>query len=202
LAWDLPDDSWQFWWVYTASTYAIVPGDANEIYAGPAIYLYILAQTEFTLAFIGRRPNRLWRAYEAFVLGCPVLSVLCSTGFVSNTFYFAFESAAAVPAALTIPVLLFYWHRHGNREARWLILPSLAPAAGMFLTNAPQFGGLMRWNLDFLSRPILLWGTVPLFKDDLASAIFLMAIEAVNGSPVHCTQPRTGLDLGGTGRSP
>jgi hypothetical protein len=142
---------------YIASSYAMIPGDANELYADPAIYLYILAQTEFTFAFIGRKPNRLWRVYEAFLLGCPALSVLCSTGLVSNEFYFAFESAALVPAALTIPVLLFYWHRHGNKEARWLILPSLAPAAGMILTNAPFLGALLGWNLDFLSRPILLW---------------------------------------------
>lgn len=184
---------------YTASIYAIIPGDANEIYADPAIYLYFLAQMEFTFAFIGRRPNRLWRAYQGFLLGCPVLSILCSTGFVSNNFYFTFESASLVPAALTIPALLFYWHRHGNREARWLILPSLAPAAGMILTNAPQFGWPMGWNLDFLSRPILLWGTVPLFKYDLASAIFLMAIAAVmvvRFTALNREQARTLAELG------
>ena len=184
--------------VYTASVNGIVPGDANESYADPAIYLYILAQLEFTFAFIGQRPNRFWRAYEAFLLGCPILSVLCSTGFVSNSFYFTFESAAAVPAALTILVLLFYWHRQGNREARWLILPSLAPAAGMILTNAPQIGGLMGWNLDFLSRPILLWGSAPLFKGDLTSAVFLMAIAAVmvvRFTALNREQARTSAEL-------
>ena len=44
--------------IYTASIYAIVPGDANEIYADPAICLGMLAETEFAFAFIGRRPNR------------------------------------------------------------------------------------------------------------------------------------------------
>ena len=183
---------------YIASIYAMIPGDANELYADPAIYLYILAQTEFTFAFIGRKPNRLWRVYEAFLLGCPVLSVLCSMGLLSNGFYFAFESAAIVPAALIIPVLLFYWHRHGNREARWLILPSLAPAAGMILTNAPYSGGLLGWNLDFLSRPILLWGNVPLFKSDIAAAIFLMAIAAVmviRFTALNREQARTSAEL-------
>jgi phosphoserine phosphatase RsbU/P len=184
--------------IYTASIYAIVSGDANEMYADPAIYLYILAQTEFTFAFIRRKPNRLWRAYEAFLLGCPVLSLLCSTGFVSNGFYFAFESVAIVPAALAMPVLLFYWHRQGSREARWLIVPSLAPAAGMILTNAPQFGGLIGWNLDFLARPILLWGTAPLFRADLAAAIFLMAIAAVmvvRFTALNREQARTSAEL-------
>lgn len=184
--------------VYTASVYAIIPGDANEVYADPAIYLYILAQTEFTFAFIGRRPNRLWRAYEAFLLVCPVLSLLCSTGLISNRFYFTFESVSVVPAALSIPVLLFYWHRHGNKEARWLILPSLAPAAGMILTNAPFLGAVLGWDLDSLSRPILLWGNVPLFKIDLAAAIFLMAIAAVmvaRFTTLNREQARTSAEL-------
>jgi len=165
--------------IFTASIYAIVPGTANELYADPAIYLAMLAETEFAFAFIGRRPNRLWRAYEAFLLLGPVLSILCSTGFIDNAFYFAFESAALVPAALAIPILLFFWYRRGNAEARWLILPSLAPAAGMAVTNIPQFGGLLGWKLDFLSRPVLLWGAAPLFPVDIANAVFLLAIGAV-----------------------
>lgn len=165
--------------IYTASIYAIVPGNANEIFSDPATYLAILAETAFAFAFIGRRPNRLWRAYEAFLLACPLLSLLCSTGFVPNTFYFAFESAAGIPAAFAIPILLFYWFRRGNPEARWLILPSLAPAAGTVLTNAPQFGELLGWNLNFLARPLLLWGYAPLFPLDVADGIFLLAIGAV-----------------------
>ena len=165
--------------IFTASIYAIVPGNANELYADPAIYLAMLAETEFAFAFIGRRPNRLWRGYEAFLLLGPALSILCSTGFIANAFYFAFESAALVPAAMAIPILLFFWYRRGNPEARWLILPSLAPAAGMAVTNIPQFGGLLGWNLDFLSRPVLLWADAPLFPVDIANAAFLLAIGAV-----------------------
>ncbi|HEY2471071.1 MAG TPA: SpoIIE family protein phosphatase [Terracidiphilus sp.] len=165
--------------IYTAAVYAIIPGDANEIYADPAIFLGMLAQTEFTFAFIRRNPNRLWRSYEIFLLACPILSYLCSAGLVRNAFYFTFESAALVPAALAIPALLFYWYRRGNREARWLVVPSLAPAVGMILVNLPQVGNLLNRNLDSLSRPILLWGLAPLFPSDVADAIFLLAIGAV-----------------------
>src|ERR1035437_7325949 len=66
--------------IFAASVYAIVPGDANEVYADAAIYFGMLAQTEFTFASIGRKPNRLWRIYEGFLLACPILSILCSTG--------------------------------------------------------------------------------------------------------------------------
>jgi len=165
--------------IFTAAVYAILPGDANEIYADPAIFLGMLAQTEFTFAFIRRRPNRLWRSYECFLLACPILSFLCSAGLMPNALYFSFESAALVPAAFAIPALLYYWHRHGNREARWLIVPSLAPAVGMILNNLPQIGNLLGMNLDFLSSPVLLWGIAPLSPADVADAIFLLAIGAV-----------------------
>lgn len=165
--------------IFSASVYSIVPGDANEIYADPAIYLGVLAQTEFTFAFIGLRPSRMWRGYEAFLLICPIISVLCSTGMISNAVYFSFESAVMLPAALAIPLLLFYWYRRGNQEARWLILPSFAPAVGTMINNLPQFSDLLGWNLSYFARPILLWGDVPLFPIDLAGAIFLLAIGVV-----------------------
>lgn len=165
--------------VFTASVYAILPSDANEVFADPAIFLSMLAQTEFTFAFIGQKPSIFWRIYEGFLLACPVLSILCSTGLIPNGFYFTFESVALVPAALAIPALLFFWHRRGNRETRWLILPSLAPAVGVILGNATQFGGPLGWNLDFFSRPVLLWEVAPLFLNDICNAIFLLAIGAV-----------------------
>ena len=55
----------------------------------------------------------------------------------------------------------------------------MAPAAGIALTNAPQFGGPLGWNPDFLARPLLLWGAAPLFPADIADAVFLLAIGAV-----------------------
>jgi hypothetical protein len=165
--------------IFTAAVYAILPGATNELYADPVFYLGVLAQTEFTFAFIGWRPNRIWRAYEAFLVLCPIASILCSTGIIPNDIYFSLESLAMLPAALAIPLLLFYRYRHGNQEARWLILPSLAPAIGTILNNLPQAADLLGRDLSFLSRPILLWKDVPLFQADLAGAVFLLAIGIV-----------------------
>jgi hypothetical protein len=162
----------------TATVYAFAPGIANDLYADPAIYLFIVAQIEFTFAFIRRRPSRLWRVYEAILLCCPVAAVLCAVGVIHRE-YFLLESAVTLPAALALPILLFYWHRRGNREARWLIFPSLCPAFGVIASNTPTVGELFGRDLSPYLRPILLWNEAPLFIYDLTDVIFLLAIGIV-----------------------
>ena len=158
---------------------AILPGIANDLYADTAIYLFVLAQVEFTYAFIGRHPNRVWRVYEGLLLLAPVGAVLCATRTVSTDLYFLFESVVTLPAAIALPFLLLYWRRRGNREARWLIVPSLFPAAGVIITNLPQFAGRMGWDVSWLTRPLYLWGDVRFFAYDAADLIFLLAIGVV-----------------------
>ena len=163
----------------TGSTFGWFPGDVNEFYGDPAIYICVVVQIEFTFAFIRRRPGRIWRAYEIFLLLCPIASLLCSAHLIRNFVYLTFEAAVTVPAGFALPLLLLYWHRRGNREARWLILPSLAPAAGVILTNFFEVGGFLGWNLNILPRQIVLWGEAPLFFYDIADAVFLLAIAFV-----------------------
>jgi hypothetical protein len=163
----------------TAAIYAFAPGILNDLYSDPAIYLTIVAQIEFTYAFIRKRPNRMWRVYEAALLVCPLVALLCALGIVHNGAYFLLESAVTLPAALLLPVVLLYWHRRGNAEARWLILPSVGPAIAVMLMNASEIGSVFSWNLEALERPILLWHEVPLFYNDLADGIFLLAIGVV-----------------------
>jgi len=158
---------------------ALLPGIANDLYADPAIYLFVLAQVEFTYAFIGRHPNRVWRVYEGLLLLAPVGAVLCATRTVSTDLYFLFESVVTLPAAITLPFLLLYWRRRGNREARWLIAPSLFPAAGVVITNLPQFAGRLGWDVSWLTRPMYLWDDVRLYAYDVADLIFLLAIGVV-----------------------
>ncbi len=163
----------------SASTNAIVPGIANDLYADPAIYLFVVAQVEFTYAFIGRRLNRAWRVYEGLLLAGVVGAVLCATRVLPDGVYFFFESAVTLPVAIALPLVLLYWSRKGNHEARWLIVPSLFPAAGVTITNLPQFAGSLGWDVNWLTRPLYLWGDIRLFAYDLADVIFLLAIGVV-----------------------
>ena len=54
-------------------------------------------------------------------------------GVLASGVYIAYEAIVILPAALLLPVLLLVWYRRGNREAGWLILPSLFPAAATAL---------------------------------------------------------------------
>lgn len=163
----------------SASNGALLPGIANDLYADPAIYLFVVAQVEFTYAFIGRRPSRVWRAYEGLLLSGVVGAALCATEILPHTVYFLFESVVTLPVAIALPLVLLYWSRRGNYEARWLIAPSLFPAAGVMITNLPQFAGTLGWDVSWLTRPLYLWGDVRLYPYDLADLVFLLAIGVV-----------------------
>jgi sigma-B regulation protein RsbU (phosphoserine phosphatase) len=163
----------------SASNGALVPGIANDLYADPAIYLFVLAQVEFTYAFIRRRPSRVWRAYEGLLLAGVVGAALCATQILPHTVYFLLESVVTLPVAIALPLVLLFWSRRGNHEARWLIAPSLFPAAGVMITNLPQFAGSLGWDVRWLTRPLFLWGDVRLYPYDIADLVFLLAIGVV-----------------------
>ncbi len=163
----------------SASTNAIIPGIANDLFGDPAIYLFIVAQVEFTYAFIGRRSSRVWRVYEGLLLASVVGAVLCAIRIVPGSVYFLYESAVTLPAAIALPIVLLYWSRRGNHEARWLVVPSLFPAAGVIITNLPQFAGHVGWDVSWLTRPLYLWKNIRLDRYDLANLIFLLAIGVV-----------------------
>lgn len=182
----------------SASNGALVPGIANDLYADPAIYLFVLAQVEFTYAFIGRRPSRVWRAYEGLLLAGVVGAALCATEILPYTVYFLLESVVTLPVAIALPLVLLYWSRRGNHEARWLIAPSLFPAAGVMITNLPQFAGNLGWDVRWLTRPLFLWGEVRLYPYDLADLVFLLAIGVVifiRFSRLAAEQARTAAEM-------
>jgi serine phosphatase RsbU (regulator of sigma subunit) len=73
-------------------------------------------------------------------------------------------------------VLLFVWYRHGNREAGWLIIPSLLPAAIGVLYDLGTTSIYFGWGrLDFLIDPIPL-GPISLNTSDAGNLLFLLAI--------------------------
>lgn len=162
------------------SSRGVGPGVVNDLWGDPVIFLFTVAQIEFTYAFIQRRPNILWRIYEAFVLGSLLLSAINLFGAMNVNVYLAWESIVVTPAAVALPIVLFYWWRRGNREAGWLILPSLFPAAGVVVTNAVSLAQALNWQPI---PPVLLsprlWGIIPFADYDIADAIFLLAIGIV-----------------------
>ncbi len=164
--------------LFCAST-GLAPIAWNNDIGDPLIYLYTITQIEFTFSFVGRRVSRIWRAYEGLLLLSLGASLLSVTGLVPSGIYIAYEAIMILPAALLLPVLLLVWYRKGNREASWLILPSLLPAATNALFDLGTASIYLGWvRLDFLADPIPL-GPVQVQLADLGDLLFLLAIGVV-----------------------
>lgn len=131
-------------WYLQAAGYA--PLAANVLLADPLLYPVTIAQIEFTFSFGGRRPGRLWRAYQALLLLAPALTWLVWLGKIPSVAYMVTETALLIPVALLLPIMLFVWFRRGNWEASWLILPSLLPAATLSLYDFGTLSIFFGWR--------------------------------------------------------
>ncbi len=181
-----------------ASAAALAPLAWNNELGDPLIYVYTIMQIEFTFRFAGRRANRAWRAYEALLVLSLAVNGLMTIGVVPSDAYEAFEAVMILPAALLLPVMLLVWYRKGNREAGWLIGPSLLPAAAAAIYDVGNTSLYAGWGkLDFLANPIPL-GLIPVQLSDAGDLLFLLAIAVVmffRFTRVNREQARTAAEL-------
>ena len=162
-----------------SSTSGLVPLAWNNELGDPLLYVYTIMQIEFTFSFAGRRVNRIWRAYEALLALSIGLNVASTFGPLATEIYVSIQALILLPAALLLPVMLLVWYRRGNREAGWLIAPSLLPAASAAIYDLGNMSIFSGWGkLDFLANPIPL-GLVSLQLSDIGDLLFLLAIAVV-----------------------
>ncbi len=184
-------------WYFQYSGY--LPLSANLLLADPLLYLVTIAQIEFTFSFGGRRPALAWRLYEGLLLLAPAMTWLSFFGILPSVAYMVMEPALLVPVALLLPILLYTWYRHGNREAGWLVLPSLLPAATMSLYDLGTLSIFFGWKrFEFLDNSIQL-GPVPIEPNDVGNLLFLLAIMIViffRFTRVSRDQARAAAELG------
>jgi hypothetical protein len=155
------------------------PLSANFFFSDPLLYAIAIAQIEFTFSFGGRRVSRAWRVYEALLLVPPALIWFSWQGQFSSDAYIVIEALILLPAAVLLPILLLLWYRRGNREAGWLILPSLMPAATVSTFDLGTLSIFLGWQrLDFLDNPIQ-FGPIPVQPADVGDLLFLVAIAVV-----------------------
>jgi hypothetical protein len=154
----------------------LLPTSANVLFADPLIYLSSIAQIEFTFAFASRRVSRPWRVYELVLLAQLILIPFCWTGILSYDWYLIEEQVISLPIPLLLPVLLFIWWRRGNREAAWLILPSMLPA-GLGISSTVGYISIFMdlRRFDFLANPVQI-GPYPVAIFDIGTLLFLLAI--------------------------
>jgi hypothetical protein len=185
--------------LYCATSGGLIALAWNNLLADPLIYFITIMQIEFTFSFAGQRVSRVWRAYEGALLTPLIFTALANIGKFSSSHYVLIETAAILPAALLLPVMLFVWYRRGTREAGWLILPSLLPAATVAVYNVGTASIYMGWGrLDFLADPIPV-GPVPLQVSDLGDLLFVLAIGVVmfhRFTIVSREQARAAAELG------
>jgi phosphoserine phosphatase RsbU/P len=157
-----------------------LPFSFNWFIAEPSFYIGILAQIEFTFSFVGQRVTRRWRIYESILLIPPgLLLVPAWVGFLSRGLFNVDEVLIVIPAAIGLPVLLLLWYRRGNREAGWLILPSLLPMLTVALNDFGIVGDYLHWpRLAALSSPLSL-GLFSVQPFDIGDLVFLLAIGIV-----------------------
>ena len=152
-----------------------IPLACNVLIADPLLYAVIIAQTRFTFAFGGHRLGPVWRAYQ-YVLLIPItISWFVWYGKIPSPTYMILEPLFILPIAVLLPILLFVWYRRGNREAGWLIFPSLLPPATMALYDlgsASIYFGYRRF--DFLVNNISI-GPLSLEPNDLGNLLFFLS---------------------------
>jgi sigma-B regulation protein RsbU (phosphoserine phosphatase) len=176
----------------------LLPLSANLLVADPILFVITVVQIQFTFSFGGQRLSRLWRVYTAILLLAPLRAWFTWRGQFSSVGLLVTEPLLLVPAAVCLPILLFIWYRRGNREAGWLILPSLLPAATMSLYDLGYAAIIFGWeNLEFLDNPIMI-GPVPVQPLDIGNFLFLLAISVViffRFTRVSREQARTAAEL-------
>ena len=157
----------------------LVPLSANFLIADPLIYAWIVAQVEFTYTFACRRVAGAWRIYEIALLLPVLLAVLAFGGRFPSDAYVLIEAAVTAPVGLLLSILLFVWNRQGNREAGWLIVPSLAPAISTALFDLGTASIYLGWRpFNFLVQAVQI-GPIALQLVDIGTILFLLSIAIV-----------------------
>jgi hypothetical protein len=113
--------------------YGGAPFSWNVFLGDPCTYFFIASQLGFIYSFIGRRPGRLVRLYQAVLvlLPLPFNTLLWLGMFPSGTLEWV-ENTLTLPAMVLVLVILVRAYRNGNREAGLLVVPTIfANASGI-----------------------------------------------------------------------
>ena len=151
----------------------------NNYLGDACTYPLFIVEVEFVFAFTRRPMPRTWRVYQGILAAFIGCSLLTTAGLIPAGTYSLMESLSAVPALLLLPLLLLFWFFRGDRDAGWLILPTLLPAFSQIVPDAAialQSSDLH--GLEFLNRPFAL-GSVFFYPVDLTDLAFLLSVGAV-----------------------
>jgi phosphoserine phosphatase RsbU/P len=157
----------------------VVPIWVNSFVGDPCSILQAVFQIEFTFTFARRKPSRPWRWYEGILLLFPLLSLATSFGLIPGRPYLMAEGLSQLPMAVLLPIWLTIWFRNGNREAGWLIVPSLLAGISTPINDVLLLSGLLGWQTATSVATPMTIGIVPVELTDFFSFLFLLSIGVV-----------------------
>jgi phosphoserine phosphatase RsbU/P len=159
----------------------LLPTSFNTYFADPLTYVWLITQIEFVYSFVGRKPSRAVRLFEAICLLAPLWVNFGQLFFpISQTTIDPVEAIFAIPVALGLPILLTTWYRRGNREAGWLIFPLLLTSASVATLDIGfTLGGLGLFPAHHDLVPPLEFGPYRMDFGSVANLLFLISITVV-----------------------
>ena len=154
----------------------VAPTSVNILGSDALVYVFTILQIEFTYSFVGKRPGRAMRIYQGALLLPWILIALCWINRFPAAQYALIEAVVTFPAGVILTTMLLVLYRRGNREAGWLILPSLLPLTATAISDLGSTSIFLGWQrFDFFESlvPIGLARFQPL---DLGDLTYLLAI--------------------------
>jgi phosphoserine phosphatase RsbU/P len=166
--------------LFVLATFGFVPFSLHWILDVSGVYVEAILQIQFTFSFVGQRVTRGWRIYQALLLAYPMVLLVPSwLGYLNRGTFNVGEIVLIVPPAFILPILLLYWYRRGNREAGWLILPSLLPLITVSILDAGIIGNSFNLPRLALLQNGFSFGSFAIQPFEVANLLFLIAIGIV-----------------------
>jgi hypothetical protein len=159
---------------------AFIPLVIGWFVSNYSLYLFTALFIEFVFSFTGQPVSRAGRIAQ-FSLVLPAVLIAASWFNLVPTFVSDLaEIFILVPVSIGVSLQLLLWYRRGNREAGWLILPSLLPLTAIGILDLSGFLAWLGQNrLASLLMQRIPLGPILVSTFDMANLLFLLAIIAV-----------------------
>lgn len=158
------------WWQYRV-------GIPLQVIAG-------VLQIEFLFSFVGVKPNRWVRGFQAFILLFG-FSFIVTYGYMNpavNAFTQGIVAILIGSLGLLFILLLLVWFIRGNREAGLLLIPTAITYAASFIDVVSSLAFFLHLKKDLTSvLPLIHFGPVPVAVGTLIDLPYFMVILLIIG---------------------
>ena len=187
----------EYFWLGTSSVFGAI-GTALGLIQGaafvpvswqywlgiPVQVLSVVCQIEFLFSFVGVKPNRWVRGFQAFILlfGFSFIFIYPYMNPAVNAFTQGIVAVLVGGFGILFVVLLTYWFLRGNREAGLLLIPLTISNAASFVDVVSSLAYFLHLRKDPSSvLPPIHFGPVPVAVGTLIDLPYFMVILLIIG---------------------